>query len=145
MEEKYRKIARLAHPVSPKRLPMSQTGRAAQFAPFAALTGYEAVIAETARLTEEVTELDESEIAYINSQLLLLQRHLEEKPEIAVTFFTPDSQKRGGSYQTQVGRAVQVDSLGQRLVLSGGTVIAFENIRALSGAIFADDAGAEDT
>lgn len=90
----YNDILHLPHPVSPRRAHMSRLDRAAQFAPFAALTGYDESIQETARVTQEFRELEEGQIAQIDEALRFLQT--QDHPEVTVTYFQPDPKKPGG-------------------------------------------------
>ena len=108
---KYDGIINLPHHTSPKRLRMSMLDRAAQFSPFAALTGYDSAIKETARLTEERIELDENEQEALDVQLQIIREHLKEKPEITVTYFQQDVRKAGGAYLSLTGNVKQIDCL----------------------------------
>ena len=94
--EKYGDIIHLPHPVSEKHPRMPMQDRAAQFSPFAALTGYEEAIYETGRLTEEKTELGEEEKAILDRKQQLLLEKLDERPTLTVTYFVPDEKKSGG-------------------------------------------------
>lgn len=96
---------------------MSMVGRAAQFAPFAALTGYDDVIAEEGRLTDAFHEMDESEKAKLDAMLLWLQAKRESHPEVKVLYFIPDQTKEGGSYEEAEGRFLKVDPYKRELVL----------------------------
>ena len=100
MSGKYDDIINLPHPTSQNHPRMSLHDRAAQFSPFAALTGHHAAIAETGRLTDQRIELDESEIARVDAALQHLQELLPERPTVSITYFVPDERKNGGSYQT---------------------------------------------
>ena len=94
--------------------------RAAQFAPFAALTGHEAAIKETARLTEAEIELDEDSKELLDIRLRQLQEHLAEHPEVSVTYFRPDEKKAGGVYETVTGKVKKVDEYVGELVFTDG-------------------------
>jgi hypothetical protein len=107
---------------------MSMAARAAQFAPFAALTGYGDAIKETARLTAQQLELDENEKALLNEKLLLLRQHLTEHPLVTITFFVPDTKKAGGSYQTITGSVKKLQEYERRLVMNDGTIIPIDSI-----------------
>ena len=133
---KYADILHLPHHVSKTRRQMSLHDRAAQFAPFAALTGYDAVIRETARLTDREIELTEWAKSDLDAQLRLLCQQLGQRPVIRVTYFLPDARKTGGQYITCTGIAAELDSVRQLLILANGTEIPFENITALEGDIF---------
>lgn len=128
MDKKYETIIDKAYPVPSGRAKMPILQRAAQFAPFAALTGYEDVLAETARRTETKICLDEEEKANINRRLSDLKEHLEADPPVAVKAFFPDDRKTGGSYRTIHSRVVKIDEYRQEMRLENGENIPFENI-----------------
>lgn len=121
-----------AHPRMPVR------SRAAQFAPFAALTGHDDAIRETARLTDARIELDEGEQAVLDSKLQLLRRHLPEQPAVQVTYFQPDARKAGGAYLTAAGAAKKLDAHAGLLILQDGTRIPVAEIVQIDGALFRD-------
>ena len=106
MSGKYEDIIHLPHPDSPKHPRMSLHDRAAQFSPFAALTGHSAAIAETGRLTDQRVEMDEYEMARVDAELQRLQELLPGGPTASITYFVQDERKNGGSYQT-VTRSVK--------------------------------------
>lgn len=114
---RYADIIDEPHHVSKKHKRMSMEERAAQFSPFAALTGYEAAVKETARLTDEQEELDEDEKALINESLQQLYLHIAKQPEVIVTYFEPDERKSGGSRKSITGRLRKIDRDRQILVL----------------------------
>ena len=124
----YDDILHLPHPTSKKHPRMSIAARAAQFAPFAALTGYGDAIKETARLTDQQLELDENEKARLNEKLLLLRQHLKELPLVTITFFVPDTKKAGGSYQTITGSVKKLQGYERRLIMTDGTIIHIDSI-----------------
>ncbi len=136
-DSKYDAILHLPHHVSEKHPPIPMEERAAQFSPYAALTGFGAVINETRRLTDPRQILSEETLAQLNRQHQLLLEHLPERPEITVTYFQPDGRKEGGAYLTLTGRVKKVDTYELRLVLEDGNVIAMENIMAMDGELFA--------
>lgn len=119
-EHRYDDIIGLPHHVSRKHPQMPLLDRAAQFAPFAALTGHEAAIKETARLTEEEIELDENSKELLDFRLQQLQEHLSEHPEVTVTYFCPDEKKTGGAYETVTGVVKKVDEYAGELVFTDG-------------------------
>jgi hypothetical protein len=125
---KYDDIINLPRPVSQKRSPMSHYDRAAQFSPFAALTGYDAVIAETGRLTDTQAELDEGGKALLDEKLQRIREHLPENPEVALTVFCPDARKFGGAYETIRGHVKKIDPVTRCIVLSEGDVICVDRI-----------------
>ena len=128
MDKKYEHLLYLPHPVSPHRPKLSAAQRAAQFAPFAALTGYEAVIRETARRTQARICLDEGEVERINRCLVELQKKVGDQPFIVVEYFVPDAKKAGGSYRTIRERLIKIDENQQNIRLESGKIVRFENI-----------------
>lgn len=131
MSGNYEDILYLPHHVSGTRRQMSMTDRAAQFSPFAALTGYDAAIRETARLTDSSVDLEGDEKALLDRRIQLLFRHLDREPRITVTYFVPDRRKSGGAYETVTGQVRKIDPLEQALFLGDGTRIPFDRIRYL--------------
>lgn len=125
---KYDDILYRAHPVSKKHPQMPLADRAAQFSPFAALTGHEAAIKETARLTDERIELDENSKNLLNEQFQSIKERIVEKPEILVTYFQSDERKEGGSYLTYTGQVRKIDEYGKAFVMEDGKRIQFEEI-----------------
>ena len=125
---RYDDIIHLSRPVSRKRSPMSNFDRAAQFSPFAALTGYDAVIAESGRLTDAQIELDEGGKALLDEKLQTLRAHLEEQPPVKLRFFCPDNRKSGGAYETVTGNVKKIDPVTRCIVLTGGEVISIDRI-----------------
>ncbi len=105
----YDDIINLPHPVSEKYPQLSKAQRAAQFNPFAALTGYDAAVDETSRLTDEKRFLDEESVNAINSTLFDLKMRLKEKPKAIVCYFEPDDRKAGGAYRTISGIVEKID------------------------------------
>lgn len=124
MSGKYDDIIMLPHPEPRNHPRMSMRDRAAQFAPFSALTGHSAAIAEAGRLTGERIELDESEIAQVDAELQRLQGMLSSKPTVSVTYFQPDEKKDGGSYQTITGVVKRINSIGGTLHFMDGRDIS---------------------
>ena len=125
---KYDDIIDLPRHVSPKRSPMTNYDRAAQFSPFAALTGYEAVIEETGRLTDAQIELDEGGKQLLDEQLQKIREHLPENPQVTLKVFCPDSRKSGGAYEQVNGHVKKIDPVSRLLVLSEGEVIPIDRI-----------------
>lgn len=124
----YSDIIHLPYRKSQKHPPMPLHDRAAQFAPFAALTGYEAAISEAARLTDRKFELDDESAAVLNERLLIMQEHISDKPLAEITYFVPDSQKSGGSYITVKGNVRHIDLVGRFIKLTDGTEIHIDDI-----------------
>ena len=136
MPTPYDDIIRLPHHVSQNHPQMPLRDRAAQFAPFAALTGYEAAVGETARLTFERRELDPQEAEELNCRLTELAARLPDHPEVTVEYFVPDDRKAGGAYVTVTGRVRHVSVPEQTLVMEDGTEIPMEDIVSMTGEIF---------
>ena len=105
---RYDDIINLPHHISPTRQRMSMHDRAAQFAPFAALVGYDDAVAETARLTETRPELDEQEQRAINERLAYIAEHIHEQPEVFIRYFVPDERKSGGAIVEFSGKVKKV-------------------------------------
>lgn len=132
MTHRYDDIIELPHPVSKNHAPMPMAERAAQFSPFAALTGYGDAVAETARLTQERIELDESRKFQIGAALARAQERIREQPEAVLVYFLQDALKEGGSYVTALGRIRKIDPLAQTLTLADGTRIPMSDLVELS-------------
>lgn len=128
MDKKYEAIIDLPHHISPTRPRMSLSQRAAQFAPFAALTGYDAVLAETARQTAAEVLLEDSEVAQINRRLCWVKENLGKMPKVEIRMFCPDGRKSGGSYRTLSGKVVKIDEYSQKLRLESGEWVEFKRI-----------------
>lgn len=128
VDKKYEDIIHLSRPVSTRHLPMSGYDRAAQFAPFAALTGYDDVIAETARLTDGEIFLDVGAEAELDAKLREIRENIHLRPQITVTYFRPDSRKSGGAYVTVSGRVKKIDEYAQTLVLTDNTAVGIQRI-----------------
>lgn len=135
MNEQYKEIINLPHHVSEKRPHMSMIDRAAQFSPFAALTGHDAALDETARLTDTFIELDEDEKQIIGEKIRKLIDNIEEKTEITVIWFRPDEKKDGGAYLTVTGHLKKADILKHEIIMNNGTVIPMEFIYEIRGEI----------
>ncbi len=132
----YDDIINLPHPVSKRHPQMPLLDRAAQFSPFAALTGHDAAVRETARLTQERQELDEDSKAVIDERLKLLMAHCKEQPEVMITYFEPDERKSGGAYVTTAGKVRKMDSYGRKIFLEKDIVVRMDEIIAIEGALF---------
>ncbi|QNO13293.1 hypothetical protein HYG86_00105 [Alkalicella caledoniensis] len=136
MTSKYHDIINLPRHVSTKRPPMTAINRAAQFSPFAALTGHDAAIKETARLTDQRVELDEYTKDILNHRLQILADSINEHPEMAITYFQPDAKKSGGAYVTATGRAKKIDIYERVVIMTDATVIPIDEIISIEGQIF---------
>lgn len=135
MNDLYDDIIHLPHHVTERHPQMSMYNRAAQFAPFAALTGHDSAITEAARLTEAEQELSESDAEVLNRKLAYLQS-LDEKPTISVTYFVPDDKKEGGSYHTATGIVKSVEPDKGVLQFEDGTGIPVIRIKDIDGECF---------
>lgn len=135
---KYDDIIGLPHHTSAHRAGMPMIDRAAQFSPFAALTGYEDVIEETGRLTESSTELTEGSKQALNEKFRILAEHCRVTPQVTVTYFEPDRLKTGGSYVTVTARVKRVDEYDQVLRLIDGREIPMEAISRIKCDLFMD-------
>ena len=132
----YADIIDLPHHVSTTRPRMSMIDRAAQFSPFAALTGYDAAIKETGRLTDERIELTEDSRAALDRKQQLLVDNLADHPEVSVTYFVPDERKPGGAYVTVTGRVKKVDKFERLLILTNGIKIPLDEILDMESELF---------
>jgi len=138
MTNPYDDMINLPHHRSASHLHMSAHDRAAQFSPFAALTGYDSAITETARLTDTKVELDEYSKADINERLSIIQEQTDEQPEVAITYFQPDKKKSGGAYITVSGCVKKIDDYERTVVMQDATTIPIDDIFAIEGELFAD-------
>lgn len=132
----YDDIIDLPHHVSATRPRMPMIDRAAQFSPFAALTGYDAAIKETGRLTDERIELSEESRAALDRKQQLLMNNLADRPVVSVTYFVPDERKSGGAYVTVSGRVKKVDDYQRLLLLTDGTKIPLDEILDMESELF---------
>lgn len=132
----YEDIIHLPHHVSSKRPQMSMLDRAAQFSPFAALTGYDDAIQETGRLTEQKIELDEETLEKLDERFQILQEHLGEQPEVRFTYFKPDEQKEGGAYLTVLGIVRKIKLYEREILLQDGNIIPVDDILKMESSIF---------
>ena len=131
MKTPYDDIIHLPHHVSQNHPQMPLRDRAAQFAPFAALTGYEAAVGETARLTTERRELDAQEAAELNRRLTDLAARLKDRPEVTIEYFVPDNRKAGGAYVTVAGRVRNISVSERLLVMEDGAAIPMEDVASV--------------
>ena len=128
MNNRYDEIMELPHHVSKTRPQMPMSDRAAQFAPFAALTGYDSAIKETGRLTDERVELDEEALTALDRKYQLLIEALDDAPEVTIIYFRPDERKAGGQYVSATGTVKKVDTFGRRILLQDGTRIPLDSV-----------------
>lgn len=135
---KYDDIINLPHPTSKKHPRMSLYARTAQFSPFAALTGHEAAIKETARRTDEKLMLSDEVIAEINVKLNLIAETIGTQQRIRITYFVPDNKKAGGAYISCSGCVKKIDEYEHTVVMEDKTVIPIEQISDIEGEMFGD-------
>ncbi len=136
MNGKYDEIIDLPHHVSKTRPQMPMSDRAAQFSPFAALTGYDSAIKETGRLTDEKIELGEESLTALNARYQMLMDVLAEGPEVRITYFKPDERKAGGAYVTITGAIRKIDDFEQIIIMQDGTRIPMGDVLSLEGELF---------
>ena len=136
MTEPYEDIIHLPHHTSPLRTPMSAHDRAAQFSPFAALTGYGDAITETGRLTDRKVEMDEYVKMDLDGKLSIIQERMNEQMKVLITYFRPDRTKSGGAYVTTTGCVKKLDEFRRMLVMQDGTKIPMDDILEIDGERF---------
>lgn len=134
----YDDIINLPNPTSKTHLRMSLYNRAAQFSPFAALTGHDAAVKETARLTEEKQELSEDEIDRLNEKLNIIIKNIGTEKMVTITYFVPDDRKSGGAYVSCSGIVKRIDEYEHTIVLTDKTVIPIAQISRIEGEMFGD-------
>lgn len=134
----YEDIINLPHHVSSKRPQMPMLDRAAQFSPFAALTGYDDAIHETGRLTDEKIDLSEEEKEALDRKQQILMERLGDHPALTVTYFVPDAKKSGGAYVTKSGNLKKIDEFERLMMLMDGTKIPLDNVADIESELFRD-------
>ena len=127
-EHKYDDIINLKHHISKKHKQMSLENRSAQFAPFAALVGYDDAVKETARITDSKIFIDDEIKEIINKTIQQIKNNLNKHVQIKVTYFIPDKLKSGGKYQTEVGIVANINEYSKIIKLESGTEIPIEEI-----------------
>jgi hypothetical protein len=138
MNDRYDDIIHLPHHVSKTRPQMSMMDRAAQFSPFAALTGYDAAIKETGRLTDEKIELGEETKAVLDRKQRYLSDMISVQPEITVTYFLPDERKSGGTYLSVTGKLKRIDEYERMMILTDGKKIPLDDIMDIESNLFCE-------
>lgn len=136
MRNDYDDIINLPHHVSKTRPQMSMIDRAAQFSPFAALTGYDAAIKETGRLTDDKIELDDDALSDLNMRYQILIDKLDEQPDVAITYFKSNEIKDGGAYLTITDKIKRIDVYERLITTMDGTKIPMNDVINLEGKIF---------
>ena len=124
-------LLEMERPVSARHAPMRRCDRAAQFAPFAALSGFDETVQEAGRLTQAQIELAENEREALNDALVRLAARLRERPEVRLTYCQPEAKKSGGTYRTILTRVRRLDANAQVLVLTDGTRIPFDALLSI--------------
>ena len=138
MTRDYSDIINRERPVSKKHPPMDRMMRAAQFAPFAALTGHDEAVRETARLTDERIVLEEDERQTLDERFLFLRAHLADRPRVTFTYFKPDLKKAGGAYVSVSGTVRRVDDVERQIIMEDGVVIYIDAVTAIDSDLLAD-------
>ena len=138
MSGQYDDIIHLPHHVSLTRPQMPMQDRAAQFSPFAALTGYDAAVKETARLTDKMIVLDEEALTFLNRKYQILVDRLDDLSEVIITYFKPDAKKSGGAYVEIAGAVKKVDDFERIIVMMDGTKLPMDDVLDIEGEIFAE-------
>ena len=141
---KYDDIISLPHHVSPVHPPMPVGDRAAQFAPFAALTGYEEAVEEAARLTDNRTELNRDRIEELDRELRRLKEHIKERPKAEIIFFKPDERKAGGAFVTAYGEVKKIDEYLGKVIMKDGSIIPIGDIYEINTELTVAGSGEED-
>ena len=132
----YEDIVNLPPHISKKHPQPTMLERAARFAPFAAITGYEEMVLEEARVTEERIELDEGTLAMLNEKLNIIHDSLDSEPVIQITYFEPDKKKSGGAYISVTGTVKRIDEYERIVIMSDGKKIRIDEIFGLEGKLF---------
>lgn len=132
----YEDIVDLPHHVSRKHPQPTMADRAARFAPFAAITGYEEMVLEEARVTDDRIEMDESSKAALNEKLNMILEFIDEQPEVSITYFEPDKRKAGGAYVTVTGTVKRIDEYEHLVIMTDGKKINIDEIYNLQSELF---------
>ena len=138
MSDEYKDIINLPHHVSSKRPQMPMLDRAAQFSPFASLTGYDDAIHETGRLTDEKIDLSDEDKKTLDRKQQILSEKLSDHPALAITYFVPDAKKSGGAYVTKDGNLKKIDEFERWMMLTDGTKIPLDDVSDIESELFRD-------
>lgn len=136
MSNKYSDIIHLPHKQSSTRPHMPVIDRAAQFAPFAALTGYDSAIAETGRLTDERRELSDAQLEELNAKLCYIKECLDDEPPVTITYFREDDRKSGGAYLDYSGTVKRIDDYEHTVLMTDGKEIFIDDIVEIESPLF---------
>lgn len=131
-DDSFNDILHLPHHVSLRHRPMPMWQRATQFAPFAALTGYDEALAETARLTDVEWQNDESTLSQLNRTLSIIMNQLSSHPVVQIQYFVPDKRKTGGSIRSLQAQLKAVDTIQRQLIFANNTIISMDNIKSIA-------------
>ena len=132
----YEDIVNLPPHISKRHPQPSMIDRAARFAPFAAITGYEEMVLEEARVTEERVDLDEGALSLLNEKLNMIREFLDEEPEVTITYFEPDKKKSGGAYVNITGIVKRIDEYEHFVIMTDGKKVRIEDIYAIGSDLF---------
>lgn len=135
-KHRYDDMLNMTHPTSAKHPRMSPVVRAAQFSPFAALTGYDEQVREAARLTGRKTELDENTLAFLDMRMQIIADHINEHPEIEFTYFVADERKAGGSYVTIKKPVKRIEEISGHIIFMDKSYINIDDIVGIDGELF---------
>ena len=130
---KYDDIINFPHHISKKHPQMSIEARSAQFAPFAALTGYEDLLKETSRITDEEVEINEDQKEILDMKIQILKEYIDTKPLVCAVYFIKDNLKSGGKYETLIENVIKINEYSQSIIFESGKEIYLKNIVDLSG------------
>ena len=134
--DEYESIINLPHHVSKKHPQLSKASYAAQFSPFAALTGYDEIVSETARITDERMELGDTEMDILSAKIQIISEHIKEHPEIELTYFQKDKKKSGGAYLQKTACIKRIDDVERILYFTDGTNLPIDDITDMKGELF---------
>lgn len=126
--ENYDDIINLSHHISATRAPMSMIDRAAQFSPFAALTGYDSAIKETGRLTDDKVDLSDEAYELLNQKFQQISEHLDEHNEVSLLYYVPDAHKDGGAYCSLTGTIKRIDEIERVIIMRDGTKVPMDDV-----------------
>ena len=135
-EKKYADIINMPHHTSPNRPRMPEGDRAAQFSPFAALTGYDSTVAEAGRLTDKKLDISEDAKTVLNEKMQMMLDRLDDKPIVTITYFVPDSRKDGGAYVSATGVVKEISAIARAIVFDDKTSIPIDQICEIEGDMF---------
>ena len=138
MSDEYKDIINLPHHVSSKRPQMPMLDRAAQFSPFASLTGYDDAIHETGRLTDEKIDLSDEDKKTLDRKQQILSEKLSDPPALTITYFVPDAKKSGGAYVIKDGNLKKIDEFERWMMLTDGTKIPLDDVSDIESELFRD-------